>query len=164
MKKNLSKNLQSGFTLIELLVVVAIIGILASVVLASLNTARSKGSDAAIKANLDNMRAEAAIYYDGTGAQTYGVSYACTVTSTGTVATSCLGVFSDTTMQAALKQAASSSGATVTGTTDATSQLYGIEAVLKADTTKGWCVDSAGKSEQVTLATAGTAAAVTACP
>lgn len=55
---------KKGFTLIELLVVIAIIGILSSVVLASLNTARDKGDDAAIKSNLANARAQAALYYD----------------------------------------------------------------------------------------------------
>ena len=59
--------LKRGFTLIELLVVIAIIGILASVVLASLNSARDKGEDAAIKSNLNNTRAQAAIYYDDNG-------------------------------------------------------------------------------------------------
>jgi len=67
MKKNLSR----GFTLIELLVVIAIIGILASVVLASLNTARAKGADANIKANLANARAQAELYYDGQSPNTY---------------------------------------------------------------------------------------------
>jgi type IV pilus assembly protein PilE len=56
-----------GFTLIELLVVIAIIGVLSSVVLASLNTARNKGTNAAIKANLSGARAEAEIYYDTNG-------------------------------------------------------------------------------------------------
>ena len=55
---------KKGFTLIELLVVVAIIGILSSVVLASLNSARGKGADAAVKAGLANMRAQAELYYD----------------------------------------------------------------------------------------------------
>jgi prepilin-type N-terminal cleavage/methylation domain-containing protein len=52
-----------GFTLIELLVVIAIIGILSSVVLASLNTARNKATDTSIQSNLANTRAEAELFY-----------------------------------------------------------------------------------------------------
>jgi prepilin-type N-terminal cleavage/methylation domain-containing protein len=58
------RNKNKGFTLIELLVVIAIIGILSAVVLASLNSARGKGSNAAIKSNLANLRAGAEMYYD----------------------------------------------------------------------------------------------------
>jgi len=53
--KKLSRK-SSGFTLIELLVVVSIIGVLASVVLASLNSARAKGKDAAIKEQILQYR------------------------------------------------------------------------------------------------------------
>lgn len=60
-----------GFTLIELLVVIAIIGILSSVVLASLNTARNRGADSSIKSNLANARSEAEIFYNDSATGSY---------------------------------------------------------------------------------------------
>ncbi len=53
-----------GFTLIELLVVIAIIGILSSVVLASLNSARMKARDARRVADLKQIQVALELYYD----------------------------------------------------------------------------------------------------
>lgn len=59
---------RKGFTLIELLVVIAIIGILASVVLASLNSARTKSRDAAQVADLKQVQNALELYaYDNGG-------------------------------------------------------------------------------------------------
>ncbi len=57
----ISKN--NGFTLIELLVVISIIGVLSSVVLSSLNTARAKSRDARRLQDLVQMRTALEIFY-----------------------------------------------------------------------------------------------------
>ncbi len=57
-------NLNKGFTLIELLTVIAIIGILSSIVLSSLGTAKNKGANSTIKSNLNQLRAQGSLYID----------------------------------------------------------------------------------------------------
>src|ERR1035437_5577723 len=59
--------MKKGFTLIELLVVVAIIGLLSSVVLASLNSARAKGRDAKRVTDLKQVQNALALYYFDSG-------------------------------------------------------------------------------------------------
>jgi prepilin-type N-terminal cleavage/methylation domain-containing protein len=56
-----------GFSLIEILVVITIVGILSSVVLASLNSARNKGKNSTVESNLNNARAQAELFYDVNG-------------------------------------------------------------------------------------------------
>lgn len=64
-------NKSKGFTLIELLVVVAIIGILATVVLASLGSARTKAKDTAARTALSQLRAEMELRSIDNGANGY---------------------------------------------------------------------------------------------
>jgi prepilin-type N-terminal cleavage/methylation domain-containing protein len=66
-----------GFTLIELLVVIAIIGLLASVVMASLNSARAKARDAKRVSELKQISLAIEFYYDANGSYPagYGTYY-----------------------------------------------------------------------------------------
>ena len=131
-----------GFTLIELLVVIAIIGILASVVLASLNTARAKGADAAIKSNLNNARSQAELFYD---------TYANPLNTYTAVCTATNGI-------AQFVTAATSAGGTAT-CADTGGAAYRVSSPLKTSATSYYCVDSTGKA--ITTATAPSG---TACP
>jgi prepilin-type N-terminal cleavage/methylation domain-containing protein len=130
-------NRSRGFTLIELLVVIAIIGVLSSVVLASLNTARNKGTDAATKANLSAAMPEAELYYDTNG----NYDNVCLSTSANNIF--------DSAQAAANAQGSSvtagrdaDGSSTVVSCNDVASGGWAIQAPLKAG--GFFCVDSTG--------------------
>lgn len=69
--------LSGGFTLVELLVVIAIIGILATLLLLQLGTARSKARDASRIAHVNQIRSAVEFFFDDNG------SYLATTTMSG---------------------------------------------------------------------------------
>ena len=147
------KNRSQGFTLIELLVVIAIIGILSAVVLASLNTARQKGNDAAIQSDLSTIQTQAEIYYGGTGANSYG-------TVTGSTCSTASTLFADPTIVKAVAGAQNAAGTSNQLVCGNSTSAYAVQAKLTASSGY-WCVDSTGTAKADTTALL---AGATVCP
>ncbi len=131
-----------GFTLIELLVVIAIIGILSSVVLASLTTARTKGQDAAVQQQLASMRSQAELYYSSNGnayaASALGAASAANCTGSAPFNSTGTGGMNNL-VQGVIKLG-------VTPTCTASSTGWAVYSPLPSNPGWGFCVDNSGKA------------------
>ena len=129
-----------GFTLIELLIVIAIIGVLSSVVLGSISTARGKSGDSKVKAQLAGLRDAAEIYYDSNGHYGTEVSDDCVTSEFFSDA--------DTGLVNSSSEANYPTGSSLSCHTDGTN--YAVSALLLGvGGGQAWCVDSTGSAHLI---------------
>lgn len=148
------KKYTKGFTLIELLVVIAIIGILASIVLVSLNSARNKGKDARIISDVQQVRTALESGYNGSGypdinGNAASCNTAANSNTTATFATCQISTGPQNSALSALNSDVTSQGSTLYISTvgGATATGYAIRANLTS-TTGFFCIDSTGATNQ----------------
>jgi len=128
-----------GFTLIELLVVIAIIGVLSSIVFASLNSARNKGYDAAVKSGLANSRSQAELYYNNN----LNYNTVCTA-GTDNISAVLLGAVKNS---GDTDQIVANDNISAAGFAVCNDSLNNWASEMPLKTTGYYCVDSAGKSQ-----------------
>ena len=147
---NSSKISPRGFTLIELLVVISIIGMLASIVLVSLRSAKDKAADARIQEDMLQVRNEIALYQNNNSTFFSGGDgpAACSLFYSNYQQE----IFLDQNIIRSINDALLQSGKSL-GDAECSAGLafFVISVPLKSDpVNKAWCVDSqsASKAEQ----------------
>lgn len=140
--------LNRGFTLIELLVVIAIIGILSSVVLASLGTARNRGKATAAKAAMTSLRSQMESDSNG-GNYGTGFNIGTTGATTGLANNCTVGLFAGA-------QVANIRNNIISNLTAATEMVCSVDLAIATkyavtvtliDATGTYCVDSSGNTK-----------------
>lgn len=139
-----------GFTLIELMVVVGIIALLATVVLAVLDSAKSKGNDAGIKLNLKNAMNQGEIFWNTN--TTNPNTYTSVCTASGGVGLLFYAAAQDAGVTGTGVNTTNNNGGDwAHATCHAIANAWAAEVPLSTSASGSpvmWCVDSTGKSKQ----------------
>lgn len=139
-----------GFTFIELLISITIIGIFSTIVLGTVNVARLKGRDSAIKEQFHSLRTQVSLYQIDTGnygtADNTGNSASCTTAGS---------VFVNSKISELVTASEKSSGGQATCASDRSK--WAVSVPLATDATKSWCTDSTGFASEGYVDTEATA-------
>jgi prepilin-type N-terminal cleavage/methylation domain-containing protein len=144
----MKKIINRGFTLIELLVVIAIIGILASIVLVSLNSARNKGKDTRVISDVNQIRTQIEAEATAGGAYSIGCLTANANTLSGSGNCGTLATDASNNGGAIAVVTVPNSGAANTSYT-----AYAVHGTL-VTANNFYCVDSTGQTKSYTAAPA----------
>lgn len=155
---NRKQKMKKGFTLLELLVVIAIIGILSSVVIVSLSSAKNKGNDSSTKAQLSKVRDLAEVFLQTSGAGGY-IGF-CTSATVGLQTTAVPSALLKSSGATSFVSTFASAGTSSTVTCHETNTAWALSAPLRSETGY-WCADSAGASGKETAVLAANSAV---CP
>jgi hypothetical protein len=131
-------------------------------VLAALTSARSKGTDTAVKSNLANTRAQGELWYGAVGSYTGVCGSANSSTATGSVKSIYAMVLAagGATGLTAVNGTLTTAGSYILATCHENGTAWAAEAPVSGGTSsaaKMWCVDSTGATKAETAALAASA-------
>lgn len=142
-----SRRRGNGFTLIELLVVIAIIGILASLVLVGLSSARMKAKDVRLKSNLSQLRLLSEIILEDNSKASFNAVQSC-FNTTSPIRPECKGTQKSIQV---IKDDSALLGRGFTVRSSAASKSYCAKVRLISDANKYVCTDHSGAVQMGTV-------------
>lgn len=144
----MNMDMRRGFTLVELLIVLAVIGVLASIVVSTLSSAKKKASDSSLKSGLSTIRSQGE-YYNTVNGSYVGSATAFAAAQTSDACLTAGSLFNTTDGMGNNLQKLSDTydplGWSLTCAIGDTPDSWAVSSPLKMGDT--WCVDYTGASK-----------------